>query len=882
MKKLLFAIILCMIGTVSFANHLKGGFFTYEYLGPGTSDPSNLRYHVTLTVYMACNATTQQINDPIFFTFFDAGTNQQVRNVSVPISSQYNLGRTKDEECITGDQTGCYYHIVVYNLPSVELPDNGSGYVISYQRCCRIAGIQNMPPGTSNSIGNTYSIEIPGSNIGLNAYQNNSAAFLVNDTAVVCGGSYMNVPFLASDPDNDSLSYYFCDAWTGGDNGNNSAPSVAEAPNFTNPIQYPVIPYYTAAGFNGSQPLGSKVTINPKTGVISGIAPSTPGEYVVTVCVNEYRNGSLIARSRKELHLKVGDCNAIEATLDPQYITCDGFTLSFFNHTNNGVQNYYWDFGVLPQTNDTSTSATPTYTFSDTGTYAIKLVVNRGQACSDSTTAMAKVYPGFFPAFSFAGICLNKPTQFFDNTSTVYGIVDTWRWDFGNLATTADTSHLKNPSYTYNQTGTKNVQFIVTNSKGCVDTVYKDITILDKPVLNTLPGDTLICNGDQVQLQAVGNGNFSWTGPNIVNANTATPTVSPTSTANYIVQLDDNGCINRDTVRVRVVDFVTLKVRSDTVICAGDSVLLTAITDGLRFNWTPSATISNPNILSPNALPVSSPTTYQLTATIGGCNTTDDVTISLVPYPVANAGPDTVICFSTSSQLHAGIVGNSFTWTPSSSLDNPGILNPVASPASSTSYILTVYDIIGCPKPKFDTVVVTVLPKVNAFAGRDTAVVVGQPLQFNASGGVEYLWSPGTDLDRNNIPDPVGIYSGNFDSIIYKVVVRNEAGCTDSADIRVRIFRTNPQIFVPTAFTPNGDGLNDYFRPIAVGISRFDYFRVYNRWGQLVFSTTSTEIGWDGRISGKEQGSATFVWVVRGTDFTGKLVFAKGTVTLIR
>ena len=133
-----------------------------------------------------------------------------------------------------------------------------------------------------------------------------------------------------------------------------------------------------------------------------------------------------------------------------------------------------------------------------------------------------------------------------------------------------------------------------------------------------------------------------------------------------------------------------------------------------------------------------------------------------------------------------------------------------------------------------------------------------------------------------NIKNPVGNYDGSFDSIRYKVVVRDLAGCADSAYIKVRIFRTNPQIFVPTAFTPNGDGLNDFFRPLAVGISKFDYFRVFNRWGELVFQTQINELGWDGKIKGKEQGSGTFVWVVKGTDYTGKQVFAKGTVTLIR
>jgi gliding motility-associated-like protein len=137
-------------------------------------------------------------------------------------------------------------------------------------------------------------------------------------------------------------------------------------------------------------------------------------------------------------------------------------------------------------------------------------------------------------------------------------------------------------------------------------------------------------------------------------------------------------------------------------------------------------------------------------------------------------------------------------------------------------------------------------------------------------------------LNRDDVNNPIGIYDGSFDSIEYKLEVVDEYGCIDSSFITVKVFRTDPQIFVPTAFTPNRDGRNDIFRPIAVGISQIEYFRVFNRWGQMVFSTTTNEVGWDGKINGKEQATGTFVWLVKAVDYTGKAVFAKGTVTLIR
>jgi gliding motility-associated-like protein len=152
-------------------------------------------------------------------------------------------------------------------------------------------------------------------------------------------------------------------------------------------------------------------------------------------------------------------------------------------------------------------------------------------------------------------------------------------------------------------------------------------------------------------------------------------------------------------------------------------------------------------------------------------------------------------------------------------------------------------------------------------------------LQLNASGGDYYQWQPGTGLSDPNIPNPEASLDANQQ---YVLRVTSGDGCYALDTLHVTVFKTAPDIFVPTAFTPNGDGLNDLLVPIPAGISEFEYFRVYNRYGQLVFSTTEVGKGWNGRIAGKEQGSDSFVWYVKGRDYTGKSIFKKGTSTLIR
>jgi gliding motility-associated-like protein len=113
-------------------------------------------------------------------------------------------------------------------------------------------------------------------------------------------------------------------------------------------------------------------------------------------------------------------------------------------------------------------------------------------------------------------------------------------------------------------------------------------------------------------------------------------------------------------------------------------------------------------------------------------------------------------------------------------------------------------------------------------------------------------------------------------------MIFNEAGCADSAFVTVKVFGAEPTVYVPTAFTPNGDGRNDKLRPVSAGMQRLEFFRVYNRWGQLVYNGTAEGQGWDGTIAGKMQNSDSFIWMVKAIDYNGRTYTRKGVVTLIR
>src|SRR5450432_1261341 len=108
------------------------------------------------------------------------------------------------------------------------------------------------------------------------------------------------------------------------------------------------------------------------------------------------------------------------------------------------------------------------------------------------------------------------------------------------------------------------------------------------------------------------------------------------------------------------------------------------------------------------------------------------------------------------------------------------------------------------------------------------------------------------------------------------------SGCFDSDTINVTVYKVEPGLYVPNAFTPNSDGINDIFRPIPIGMKTISWFRVYNRWGKLMFSTAQIGKGWDGTFNGKAQDAAVYVWMAEGIDYLNKKVTKKGSFVLIR
>lgn len=266
-----------------------------------------------------------------------------------------------------------------------------------------------------------------------------------------------------------------------------------------------------------------------------------------------------------------------------------------------------------------------------------------------------------------------------------------------------------------------------------------------------------------------------------------------------------------------------------------------------------------------------------------GCD--GDIRSGLV-YVEANdkpfAGDNATVCFGAQARLH-GSGAENYSWSPSDFLSDPNISDPVASipVAGSFTYVLTAPGNSVCRVNSSDTVVITVLPEAIISAGDDTVTGFNQPVQLhardvNGTGFSSYSWSPSLSLNDWQLQSPVATPGAD---VTYAVTAITSNGCIATDAVTVRVSRM-ADIYVPTAFAPNGT--NRLLHAIPVGIKEFRFFAIYNRFGELVFKTNKPSEGWDGKFKGIVQNSGGFVWMVEGVGYNGRVISKKGNVVLLR
>jgi gliding motility-associated-like protein len=554
----------------------------------------------------------------------------------------------------------------------------------------------------------------------------------------------------------------------------------------------------------------------------------------------------------------------------------------------------YWDFGNSNQSLDSSRFPTNIYT--ESGKFDVKLILEDYRGCKDTIVKKdfieVKGPRGKFTQEPDSGCVPLEVTFRADFTGSKINF-----WDYGNGEGFFDTTLNKIVKYVYDESGIRTPSLVLDDGLGCIVLLEgKSIKVSGVQALMQVdnPG---ICTNQQVTFSELstflefapisditwylGDGNISKE-----RSFTYTYTADSNKIYNAVLEVVSTfGCKDTDTFPIKVYSYPVIQASEDPVICKGDQVTLSA-SGASNYSWTPAASLTFPNSASPQAKPLVS-TWYKVTGydTIA-CPSYDSVYVRVVDRFNGNAGPDTAICYGASVQLFAKTdVINSgdfqFTWNPPDFLSAVNISNPVARPERDISYVVTIKN-GNCGELSFP-VFIRVGEVPDVVAGDDQTIFKGQEATLSATANeiVTYNWYPDYRLSCTDCRFPKA--TPEKDTTYYVQVV-NEWGCTDTDSVRLRVIEacTGDNVYVPNTFTPNNDGLNDIFYVRGTELSNIRIFRIYNRWGELIFETPDISKGWDGTHNGRPVNSGVYVYYLEALCLNGQSILVKGNVTVLR
>ncbi len=618
-KKTLLFLLLQFAAAQAFATHIVGGQLNYECLG------FDNQYRITLTVFRDCYNGIPQFDQPASVGFF-AASNQYLFQILVEHGRRDTIPYGLVDPCGVIPTNFCVERTTY--IDTVQLPFRTGGYQMAYQRCCRNYTINNIV--NPDDVGATYY-----SLITEDALRGcNRSCFFKNWPApLICANKPIVFDHSATDADGDSLVYKLCTPFLGADTS--AAGARPQPPNPPNYIPITWQPPYSLNDMMGGVPL----RINPKTGLLTG-TPNTVGQFVVGVCVEEYRNKKLISTTRRDFQYNVGRCGKIyvSAFFAPQ-VQCDGKTISFDNRSN-GAANFKWDFGNLGSATDTSSSRSPSYTYSDTGCYKVRLIAEPNKPCNDTSTQTVCIRNSTINAdFDLKYLACNDTLKLkFKDKSTdpLWQITNwLWTWDGGGSSTA------QNPSITVvGNSPTFGVTLVATSKNGCQKKYSKQIPIERFAV--GIPDTLTICKGLSININSSRrptNGTFRWL-PNdgsLDNPNSPNPTATPTKTTTYTSVFETynlDTCSATRSVTVQVVDtkpIVDATIDKTNVFANQPyNIDITSYQNGTTYVWLPNPYFNDTDVRA-HSLTANESTFFIAKATnIYGCERYDTVKINVI------------------------------------------------------------------------------------------------------------------------------------------------------------------------------------------------------------------------------------------------------------
>ncbi len=574
--------------------------------------------------------------------------------------------------------------------------------------------------------------------------------------------------------------------------------------------------------------------------------PTTPGAYSTT---NNSNNCNLAGF--------LFELSKIESTLSTATpITCLPNATIFENNSQNGNA-YYWDFGD----GNTSNDFAPTHLYENPGVYDVMLVAYDVNGCYEPDTSYTQVeviLPEYQVWALSDTICPGTSVQVFATGGNGY------TWGPPELF---DDPSSASPFLTINQETTVTVDI----SSECGSTQL-ELTVYVFGVDAVSGEDVAICVGDSTQLNAAGGDAYHWTPiETLSDSNIANPWATPDITTYYFVEIiTPEGCHIFDTTKVQVDQDIPYPNLTDEVsICKGDSIKITA-NGATNYLWLPNYNISDNTIYNPYVYPTVD-TSYQVAFT-NACGTSYDTVRVNVIEVIGNISPDTIICPEGTAVLWAS-GGIDYDWTPNIHLNRPHDSTTLATPNQPTTYSVVITDEFGCQTTLstyinlYDSPTITVSPNVYG--------IVGDTVEIWAEGNGSIVWSPNLYISCVTCPTTYVSPPNNY---VYTATLTDNNTCSASADVQI-IF--DPLVYVPNAFTPDGDTYNNTFFAVVNNVSEFEML-IFNRWGELIFIANSIDDHWDGTYNGQNSPDDVYVWKIKYKDLNGIKYELIGHVTLLR
>jgi len=492
-----------------------------------------------------------------------------------------------------------------------------------------------------------------------------------------------------------------------------------------------------------------------------------------------------------------------------------------------GAVSYVWDNGVSNNVAFVPPVGTTIYTV--TGTDA------NGCVNTDQVSVLVNALPNVVANSTSTILCENSSA-----TLTGSGAVS-YVWDNGVTNNVAFVPPVGTTIYTV--TGT--------DVNGCVNTDQVSVLVNALPTVSVIGGDVEICEGEPVSLNGAGASSYSWTG-GIQNGVTFYPSVGQYSYT--VTGTDFNNCQNMDTVLVLVNQNPIVNAGNDISACSGDTIVLYAQGTS-NLSWNNNVINNVPFIQSIGTV------TYIVSDTLPtGCFNSDAVVVKINPNPTVSTS-NAEVCEGEGVVLY-GQGALSYEWSD-------GILDGVYFyPTTSNDYSVVGTDINGCTGRAVAKVIVNPLPDANFIWLNDEITTVSPIVTFDntSQGGSTYHWDFNDFSSGSNEFEPIHTFPDDQGgTYVVTLTVTSDKGCVDEIQKYITV-EQDYTIFVPNAFTPDGDDYNQFFKPEMTGFDEYDYtLYIFNRWGELIFESHDMNIGWNGTYASGEYGQSqdgVFIWKI--------------------